>query len=52
LHELGCEQIALGKHHGAGTPLATCRLVDATAHRVPLGRIAVHFTIPSPMKTQ
>jgi hydroxymethylglutaryl-CoA lyase len=39
LHELGCEEIALGDTIGAGTPLTACRLVEATAHRV----IAVHF---------
>jgi hydroxymethylglutaryl-CoA lyase len=43
LHELGCEEIALGDTIGAGTPLAACCVVEATAHRVPLGRIAVHF---------
>ncbi len=43
LHEMGCEEIALGDTIGAGTPLATSRLVEATAARVPIGNIAVHF---------
>ncbi len=43
LHEMGCEEIALGDNIGAGTPLAARRVVEATASRVPIARIAVHF---------
>jgi hydroxymethylglutaryl-CoA lyase len=43
LHELGCEEIALADTIGAGTSLAACRVVEATALRVRLGRIAVHL---------
>jgi hypothetical protein len=36
LHELGCEEIALGDtHRGGGTPLAACWVAEATAYRLP-----------------
>ena len=37
LRELGCEEIALGDTIEAGTLLAACRVVEATAHRVRSG---------------
>jgi hypothetical protein len=40
---LGARKIALGDTIGVGTPLAACRVVEAAAHWVRLGRIAVHF---------
>jgi len=43
LFEMGCHEISLGDTIGVGTPLATQRMIEAVARRVPLERLAGHF---------
>jgi len=43
LYEMGCHEISLGDTIGVGTPLATQRMIEAVARRVPLERLAGHF---------
>ncbi len=43
LFELGCDEVALADTIGTATPRSVGRLLDATAKRVPLERIALHF---------
>jgi hydroxymethylglutaryl-CoA lyase len=43
LFESGCYEISLGDTIGAGTPNRTKALIDTTAERVPLNRLAGHF---------
>ncbi|HEU4793855.1 MAG TPA: hydroxymethylglutaryl-CoA lyase [Nitrolancea sp.] len=43
LFELGCDEVVLADTIGTATPRAVGRLLDATAKRVPLERIALHF---------
>ena len=43
LADMGCYEISLGDTIGVGTPLAAKRMLDATARRVPMERLAAHF---------
>ena len=43
LFESGCYEISLGDTIGAGTPNRTKELIDTTAERVPLNKLAGHF---------
>lgn len=43
LHDSGCHEVSLGDTIGVGTPLATQRLIDCVATRVPRERLAGHF---------
>ncbi|HSW15051.1 MAG TPA: hydroxymethylglutaryl-CoA lyase [Solimonas sp.] len=43
LYDMGCHEISLGDTIGVGTPLATQRMIEAVARRVPLERLAGHF---------
>jgi isopropylmalate/homocitrate/citramalate synthase len=43
LHDLGCYEVSLGDTIGVGTPGSARAMVEATAERVPLDRLAVHF---------
>lgn len=43
LIELGCYEVSLGDTIGVGTPLAARRMLSATAERVDMDRLAVHF---------
>lgn len=43
LYDMGCYEISLSDTIGVGTPLHTQRLVEVTARRVPLDRLAGHF---------
>lgn len=43
IYDMGCHEISLGDTIGVGTPLATRRMIEAVARRVPLDRLAGHF---------
>jgi hydroxymethylglutaryl-CoA lyase len=43
IYDMGCHEISLGDTIGVGTPLATRRMIEAVAKRVPLERLAGHF---------
>ncbi len=43
LYDLGCDEIAFGDTVGMGTPLQARTLVESTANRIPVDRLAVHF---------
>lgn len=43
IYDMGCHEISLGDTIGVGTPLATQRMIEAVAKRVPLERLAGHF---------
>ena len=43
LYRMGCYEISLGDTIGVGTPLATQRMIEAVAGRVPMERLAGHF---------
>ena len=43
LYQMGCYEISLGDTIGVGTPLATQRLIETAARRVPLECLAGHF---------
>lgn len=43
LHAMGCYEVSLGDTTGAGTPLATRRMIDACAEKVPVSALAGHF---------
>jgi len=43
LAALGCDEISLGDTIGVGTPADAQAMVDATAARVPVERLAAHF---------
>ena len=43
LSDLGCYEVSLGDTIGVGTPLKALRMLAATAHEVPMKRLAVHF---------
>jgi hydroxymethylglutaryl-CoA lyase len=43
LYEMGCYEISLGDTIGAGTPVATKKMLEAVAKRVPLKKLAGHY---------
>lgn len=43
LYDMGCHEISLGDTIGVGTPLATQRMIEAVARRVPIGKLAGHY---------
>ena len=43
LIDLGCYEVSLGDTIGAGTPLATQRMIETVATRVPIENLAGHF---------
>jgi len=43
LAEMGCYEVSLGDTIGAGTPLATRRMIEAVAKRLPVARLAGHY---------
>lgn len=43
LHELGCHEISLGDTIGRGTPHEVRVMLEASARRVPVSRLAGHF---------
>ena len=43
LLDMGCHEISLGDTIGVGTPLATQRMLEVVARRVPVERLAGHF---------
>ncbi|AYQ28283.1 hydroxymethylglutaryl-CoA lyase [Polaromonas sp. SP1] len=43
LHELGCHEISLGDTIGRGTPREVRAMLEASARRVPVSRLAGHF---------
>lgn len=43
IYDMGCHEISLGDTIGVGTPLATQRMIEAVAKRVPLEHLAGHF---------
>lgn len=43
LHDGGCYEVSLGDTIGIGTPLATQRLIECVATRVPVEHLAGHF---------
>jgi hydroxymethylglutaryl-CoA lyase len=43
LYQLGCYEISLGDTIGVGTPAQAQKMVAATAERMPLEQLAVHF---------
>jgi hydroxymethylglutaryl-CoA lyase len=43
LHEMGCYEVSMGDTIGAGTPASVVAMLEATALRVPVARLAGHF---------
>ncbi len=43
LHDLGCDETALGDTIGAGTPVRAQRMVETVAEQVPAEKLALHF---------
>lgn len=43
LYELGCYEISLGDTIGVGTPLQAKEMLAATARKVPIEHLAIHF---------
>jgi hydroxymethylglutaryl-CoA lyase len=43
LWEMGCEEISLGDTIGTGTPGRARAMIEATARKIPIERLAVHF---------
>jgi hydroxymethylglutaryl-CoA lyase len=43
LFDMGCYEVSLGDTIGSGTPIATRRMIEAVARRVPVERLAGHY---------
>lgn len=43
LFDLGCYEISLGDTIGVGTPLATIKMIESVASKIPLSQLAGHF---------
>lgn len=43
LHAMGCYEVSLGDTTGVGTPASVCAMLEASAARVPVDRLAGHY---------
>ena len=43
LFDMGCHEVSLGDTIGVGNPASISRMIEACAHRVPIGKLAGHY---------
>ncbi len=43
LYAMGCYEVSLGDTIGVGTPAKICRMIEAVAKKVPIGKLAGHY---------